>query len=248
MNKIKLTIIGVTGRMGLRILKNAWQDQSFEIISGIASIHSKLLQSDLGSLINMPSNGLKVNNDILWALDNSDIIIDFSSIESTDFLLNNLDHHKNTKLIIGTTGFNAETNLKMHQLSEHHPIFYSANMSIGIGLINSFLKKYNQIIKNNYKIKIYDAHHIHKKDIPSGTALMLKQALNDPTIIIDSTREGEIIGQHKVNLSNNYETIEIAHEAHDRDLFAIGTLEIAKWFIDIKENGFYEMENFLNAN
>lgn len=244
MNKIKLAIIGVTGRMGLRILKNSYKDSAFEIIAGISSGSNQFLGHDLGSLININNIGINLTKDIDYALDHADIIIDFSSSEFTNSLLDNLKI--GTRLIIGTTGFNQETKDKMLKLSERNKIFYSANMSIGIGLIANFLKKYNDILKKNYTIKIADIHHIHKKDAPSGTALMLQQALNDINIPIDSQREGEIIGQHEINLSNHYETINITHEAHDRDLFAIGALEIAKWFMEVKENRFYEMEDFLN--
>jgi len=171
-------------------------------------------------------------------------------------------------VVIGTTGFtNREENL-IKSYSKKIPILKAGNMSLGINLLMYLTEITTRVLGDNYSSKVYEVHHKHKKDFPSGTALMLgkgiaigknkdfykiigKKYLNKRTfpygdkINFNSIRKGEIIGEHEVLFSSGKEIIKLNHEAFDRKLYSQGAITAAKWLIN-KKPGLYSMRDLMN--
>jgi len=178
---------------------------------------------------------------------NSDVIIDFSSPEMLDSILKYSVKH-NSKLIIGTTGFNESQMLKLQEAGKIIPIVYSANMSVGINLLTILSSQAVEIVDKNYDIEIIEYHHRYKKDAPSGTALMLAKVLGiekESRTKIASVRAGGIYGEHHVLFANQDEVITINHQALNRNCYATGAIKAAKWLL-AKPPGFYSMMDVLN--
>lgn len=233
-DEIKIAILGATGRTGVHILERALKDPRFKVVGGLTRRKDPTEKRDF------------IFDNMNEAIGDAKIIIDFSQPEVTRGVLKKLDGRK---LIIGTTGFTEKENDEITKASEKNVIFKSANMSIGIGVMCEFFSKYNKLLNREYEIAIHEIHHKHKKDAPSGTALMLKKSLGDEdSIRMSSARLGEIKGIHDVLLVSGEESISIKHEILDRSVFAINSLKIALWLHGVTENGLYNMSNFLNQN
>jgi 4-hydroxy-tetrahydrodipicolinate reductase len=192
-----------------------------------------------------------------------DVILDFSRPDSLDSLLS-YAKQRNIPSVICTTGFTSEQIDKINEYSKIIPIFRSANMSLGVNIVNNILKKVSALLFSNYDIEIIEKHHNQKVDAPSGTALLLantiKNAIPEETnfvygregigkrehkdIGIHAVRGGSIVGDHEVIFAGQGETIEISHYAVSRDVFAAGALKACE-FMAGKPNGLYSMDNVL---
>jgi 4-hydroxy-tetrahydrodipicolinate reductase len=192
-----------------------------------------------------------------------DVILDFSRPDSLDNLLE-YAKQKNIPIVICTTGFSPEQLQKINEYSKIIPVFRSANMSLGVNIVNNILKKVSALLYNNYDIEIIEKHHNQKVDSPSGTALLLantiKSAISEETnfvygregigkrdhkdIGIHAVRGGSIVGDHEVIFAGQGETIEINHYAVSRDVFAAGALKACE-FMAGKPSGLYSMDNVL---
>lgn len=194
-----------------------------------------------------------------------DVIVDFSRAEALNPLL---AFAKQTKkpLILCSTGYNTEDLALIDESSNEIPLFRSANMSIGVNVVNNILKKVSAMLYDNFDIEIIEKHHNQKVDAPSGTALLLAHtiqgAIDEKTdliygregihkrekeeICVHTVRGGGIIGDHDVIFAGDGEVIEINHKAISRDVFAIGALKAAVYMANIKEAGKYDMDNVLN--
>lgn len=205
---LAISILGVTGKMGKRLLMLAQQDPVLRVVDTFAL---------------------------------SDVAIDFSAPEATQRHLEAaLD--ANCPLVIGTTGHQPEEIVAIKKAAEHIPIVLSANFSIGMALTLEMASLLKDSPFSQGNIAIYETHHIHKKDKPSGTALELARTIGTPKeIAIHSTREGETIGEHLLVCETPYERIEIKHTAHSRDVFAQGALCAAKK-LALKAPGFYTLK------
>jgi 4-hydroxy-tetrahydrodipicolinate reductase len=176
-----------------------------------------------------------------------DIIIDFSLPEALDDLEVFVNKYPGA-LVSGTTGFNLEQKKRFEKLGSIVPVFWSANMSFGVYLmcqLTEILAKYDQL----YDFQIEETHHVHKKDKPSGTALIIQEAANRSTSLkkpINSHRIGEVYGEHRFIAASKNEVLEIRHEATSRSLFAQGALDISLWLIQ-QPNGFYKMKDFFQS-
>lgn len=229
---ITIAVNGAAGRMGSRILALAAQDPKRYKIGGSFD-HAK------SGLSRLSPEGLK----------NVDVLIDFSSPKGTAQSLRACVSSK-TKLVIGTTGLDPQAQEDVKKASQAIPIVSSANMSVGIGLVTEVLELLASRLGGEFKISMTEAHHIHKKDAPSGTALLLKSAMAaaGQAIEIKSLREGEIVGDHAVLFSGPAETIEITHRARSRDVFALGALKAAAF---LAKNGapgkLYTMQDVLRG-
>ncbi|MBM3207181.1 MAG: 4-hydroxy-tetrahydrodipicolinate reductase [Chlamydiae bacterium] len=228
--KATLGIHGITGRMGTYVLKLAKSQDFFSKIVGYAKNYD--YSSTTYTACNTLSDFVK----------QSDVIIDFSLPEATLLLIEEAQKTK-TPLIIGTTGFSATDLKKIEIASTSLPIVYSANFSIGIAACIKALESLSNILSNHFSLDIIETHHIHKKDAPSGTALALQKACGKPSQI-QSIREGEVIGQHKVIFSNLNEKVELYHEAFSRETFAKGALHAAQRILD-KPQGYYSLKDLL---
>jgi 4-hydroxy-tetrahydrodipicolinate reductase len=234
---IKLGITGVCGKMGRRIFELASQDKDFEVALILEKKGTPYIGRELGKL--KISSGL----DGLFLID---VLIDFTIPEGADVTLDYIAKYKKAA-VIGTTGFNDNQIKKIDEVSKIIPVVFSPNMSIGVNVLFSILPETAKRLGQDYNIEILEAHHKAKRDAPSGTAKKMGQILAESTqkeIPIHSVRLGDIVGDHTVIFCGNSERIEIKHQAHSRDLFALGALKAAKWVAD-KAAGLYSMQDVL---
>ena len=256
MKKINLAITGCLGRMGRQLIKSCREEKKFKLVSVTES-----------RIINKKIFGFKPQLNSASAFKSADIIIDFTIPECTLEVLKIASKLKK-RVVIGTTGFSKKEENLIKKYSRKIPILKAGNMSLGINLLMYLTEIASQSLGNNFLSKIFEVHHRHKKDHPSGTALMLgksiavgknkdfyklmgKKYLNKKTfpfskkINFSSIRKGEVVGNHKVLFSSGKETITLDHEAFDRALYSEGALAAAKWLMT-KKHGLYSMRNVLN--
>ena len=256
MKKIKLAITGCMGRMGQQLIKSSKKDKSFQIT--VLTEHK---------LINKKISGITPDLNNEQAFRKADVIVDFTVPKCTMEILK-LATKLRKKIVIGTTGFNKKEEVLIKNYSKKITILKAGNMSLGINLLMYLTEIASKSLNDKFLSKVLEVHHKHKKDHPSGTALMLgkgiangqnktfyrligKKFLNKKSfpygkkINFNSLRKGEIIGEHEVKFSSGKEIITLNHEAFDRDLYSEGALAAAKWLIN-KKPGLYSMRNLLN--
>jgi len=256
MKKINLAVTGCMGRMGQQIIKSAKSHKSFKLIS--------LTES---KRINKKINGLKIELNTEQAFKKADLIIDFTIPQCTFEVLKIASRLKK-RIVIGTTGFTKKEENLIKIFSKRIPILKAGNMSMGINLLMFLTEIASSSLGKNFLSKIFEIHHRHKKDYPSGTALMLakgiavgknknlysligKKYLNKKIfpygkkINFNSVRKGEIIGEHEVKFSSGKEIITLNHEAFDRTLYSEGALTAAEWLMS-KKPGLYSMRDLMN--
>lgn len=235
---IKLAITGARGRMGQRIHALALNDKTFSIVALI----EREGHSELGEKI----NGCEITSD-LASLKKADVVIDFTLPEPTEKNLKACLAAK-TKMVIGTTGLLETQVKKIKAASKKIPIVLSSNMSVGVNVFFKLTELLSQKIGKNYRVRIVEAHHVHKKDAPSGTAKTLARIIeeNTKTAVTDigSIREGEIVGDHDVIFESDVDCITLRHHAKTRDIFAQGALVAAK-FISKKKTGLFNTYDVL---
>ena len=256
MKKINLAISGCLGRMGQQLIKSSNKNKEFKLVS--------LTEN---RLVNKKFNNIKPELNSEKAFKKTDVIIDFTTPNCTlDILKIALKLKK--KVVIGTTGFSRNQENQIKRYSKKIPILKAGNMSLGINLLMYLTEVTSKSLNDEYLFKILEVHHKHKKDYPSGTALMLgkgiadgknknlynligKKFLNKKSfpygrkINFNSIRIGEIIGEHEVKFSSGKEMITLNHKAFDRALYADGALIASKWLMK-KKPGLYSMRDLLN--
>ena len=255
MKKTKLAITGCMGRMGQQLIKSVRKDKS-----------TKLVALTESRLVNKKVEGIRPELNNEKSLEKADVIIDFTIPDCT-FEVLEIALKLKRKVVIGTTGFTKKQEDLIKKYSKKIPILKAGNMSIGINLLMYLTEITSASLGKNYLSKIFEVHHKHKKDHPSGTALMLgkgiangknmdfykligKKLLNKKDfpfgkkINFNSIRKNEIIGEHEVTFSNGKEIITLNHEAFDRSLYSDGAITAAKWLIN-KKPGLYSMRNLL---
>ena len=232
-----MAISGSMGKMGTRIRTLAEGDDSLAV--------SVLLERKSHDSIGESLNGIKISEDIAQ-VKNSDVLIEFTSPEST--IVNLKQCVKlNKPIVIGTTGLSVEQIEQIKECSKQVPVVFSPNMSVGVNLLFILLKEAATNLKE-YDVKITEAHHVHKKDAPSGTAKRLANIIESETKKkvdnIESIREGEIVGDHEIVFESDVDTIKLSHSAKTRDIFAQGALVAAKFLVG-KKSGLYDMQDVL---
>lgn len=234
---IKLGISGVCGRMGRRIYELAQNDRDIEVGLALEKKGTPLIGKELGKIkVSSSPDGLFL----------VDVLIDFTSAEAVDSTLDYVARYRKA-LVLGTTGLNEAQVAKIEEVSKVVPIVYSPNMAIGVNVLFGILPELAKKLGPDYHIEIVEAHHKAKKDAPSGTAKKFAQVLTEAAsreIPVHSVRLGDIIGDHTIIFCGNSERIEIKHQAHTRDLFAVGALRAAKWVAN-KPAGLYTMQDVL---
>ena len=256
MKKINLAITGCLGRMGQQLIKSSKVSRNFKLVSITEN-----------KIINKKISSLKPQLNSENAFKNVSVIIDFTVPKCTLEVLKIASKLKK-RVVIGTTGFSKKEEKLIKKFSKKIPILKAGNMSLGINLLMYLTEITSNSLGKNFLSKIFEIHHKHKKDYPSGTALMLgrgiakgknknfynligKKYLNKKTfpygnkINFNSLRKGEIIGEHEVKFSNGKEIITLNHEAFDRALYSEGALSAAKWLMK-KKAGLYSMRDLMN--
>jgi len=227
MKKINLAITGCMGRMGQQLIKSSKSNNNFRLVA--------LTEN---RIINKKFNGIKPEANTHKAFEKTDVIVDFTVPKCTMEILKIASKLKK-KVVIGTTGFSSKEEKIIKNYSKKIPILKAGNMSLGVNLLMYLAEIASKSLNDNYLSKIYEIHHKHKKDYPSGTALMLGKGIADgknkdlfnlmgkkflnkknfpygKKINFNSIRKGEIIGEHEVMFSSGKETISLHHEASER--------------------------------
>ena len=256
MKKINLAITGCLGRMGKQLVKSSKSTKNFKLVS--------LTEN---RIINKKISGLKPQLNAENAFKDANVIVDFTIPKCTLEVLKIASKLKK-RVVIGTTGFSIREENLIKKYSRKIPILKAGNMSLGINLLMYLTEIASKSLGDNFLSKVFEIHHRHKKDHPSGTALMLgkgiaagknkdfykimgKKYLNKKTfpyskkINFNSIRKGKIVGNHKVLFSSGKETITLNHDAFDRALYSEGAFAAARWLMS-KKPGLYSMRNVLN--
>ena len=256
MKKLKISITGCLGKMGQQLIKSSKSAKNFKLVS--------LTEN---RIVNKKISGLRPQLNSKSAFKNANIIIDFTVPKCTLEVLKIASKLKK-RVVIGTTGFSKKEEKLVKKYSKKIPILKAGNMSLGINLLMYLTEIASKSLGSNFLSKVFEIHHKHKKDHPSGTALMLgkgiavgkkknfykllgKKYLNkkifpySKKINFNSIRKGKIVGNHKVYFSNRKETITLDHEAFDRALYSEGAFTAAKWLMG-KKPGLYSMRDVLN--
>lgn len=248
---IRAILCGASGKMGGFVASAAENDSEISIVAGVDKVNS-------GEKFPVFSSFSDINVD-------ADIIIDFSNVALLDSMLD-YALSQNIPLVIATTGYTEEQTGKIKKASEKIPIFFTFNMSVGVNLIAALAKKAASILGDGFDIEIIEQHHNQKIDAPSGTAIMLANAVNSVfgdslnyeydrhsvrrkrpknEIGIHSVRGGTIVGKHDVIFAGHDEVITISHEAQSKEVFAVGAVRAAK-FLYGKNPGLYDMNSIMS--
>ncbi|MDC3025972.1 4-hydroxy-tetrahydrodipicolinate reductase [Candidatus Pelagibacter sp.] len=256
MKRINLGISGCMGRMGQQLIRSSKKNKNF-----------KLVALTENRLVNKKFNGIKPEFNSDKAFKKTDIIIDFT-IPSCTLEILKIAAKLKKKVVIGTTGFTKVEEDKIKKYSKKIAILKAGNMSLGVNLLMYLTEIATKALGDKYLSKVFEVHHKHKKDFPSGTALMLgkgiavgknkdfykligKKFLNKKSfpygkkINFNSIRKGEIIGEHEVKFSSGKEIITLNHEAFDRALYSDGAMSAAQW-LNSKKPGLYSMRDLLS--
>jgi 4-hydroxy-tetrahydrodipicolinate reductase len=256
MKKINLAITGCMGRMGQQLIKSSQRNKNFELVS---LTENKIFDKKIA--------GIKLNLNNNDAFKKTNVIIDFTVPKCTLEVLKIASKLKK-KVVIGTTGFTKKEENLIKKFSRKIPILKAGNMSLGINLLMYLTEIASKSLGKKFLSKVYEVHHKHKTDYPSGTALMLgkgiaegknknlfslmgKKYLNKKSfpysskINFNSVRKGEVVGEHEVRFSSGKEIIRLNHESFNRALYSEGALTAAKWLMN-KKPGLYSMRDLLN--
>lgn len=248
----KIIICGASGKMGQVVERTAKESGDFQIVGGVDKIN-------IGQQFPIFNKFSDINV-------KADVIIDFSNPALLDSMLEFALSTK-TAIVIATTGYSDNELEKIKLASKEIPIFFTFNMSLGVNLICSLAKKAAAILGDGFDIEIVEKHHNQKIDAPSGTAIMLANAVNSVfddkmnyeydrhskrvkrtknEIGIHSIRGGTIVGEHDVIFAGNFETITLSHQATDRSVFAEGAVKAAL-YIATKTSGLHNMNDVING-
>ncbi len=263
---IKVAIAGAAGRMGKALIEAVNQTDGMQVCVALEHSGCSFLGVDAGELAGLGKLGVNIISDLTSVVDQFDIVIDFTIPEAT---LINLEicRAASKKIVIGTTGFTDEQKQIFTSAAEEIALVFSPNMSVGVNLCLKLLEMAASVLGDDVDIEIVEAHHRHKVDAPSGTALRMGEVIADTlgrdlkecavygrqgrtgerdpkTIGFETIRAGDIVGDHTVMFAGIGERIEITHKASSRMTFATGAARAASWLSD-KDKGLYDMQDIL---
>jgi len=256
MKKINLSISGCMGRMGQQLIKSSKDNRNFKLTS---LTESKIIKKKIA--------GIKPGLNNVDSFKTTNVIIDFTVPKCTLEILRIASKLKK-RVVIGTTGFSKKDETLIKKFSKKIPILKAGNMSLGVNLLMFLTEIASKSLGSNFLSKVYEVHHKHKIDYPSGTALMLGKGIADgknknlnnligkkylnrksfpysKKINFNSIRKGEIIGEHEVRFSSGKEIVKLNHRSFDRALYSQGALTAAIWLMS-KKPGLYSMRDLLN--
>ena len=269
---ILLGVNGAAGRMGRQLLQAIREQPQAHLGAAIDAPDQACIGSDSSVLTGGEPTGVQVSRLVDVAPQRCDALIDFTAppvtLQLIDTVLNaGAGAARLPALVIGTTGFEAAQLERLHAAAEHLPIVFAANYSVGVTLALALLERAATALGDEYDVEISEAHHRHKVDAPSGTALAMGQvvakalgrdlatdavygregitgARETRTIGFSAVRGGDIIGDHRVMFAGNGERLEITHRASDRMIYARGAVRSALWVVNRKP-GLYDMRHVL---
>lgn len=262
----RIAVAGAGGRMGRTLIEAIALREGLTLSAALEQPRSSLLGTDAGELAGLGRNGVAVVGDLAAVIEDFDVLIDFTAPAATAANAT-LCASAGRKMVVGTTGFNAEQKAQVLAAAQSAALCMASNFSTGVNLCFKLLDLAARVLGNDVDIEICEAHHRHKVDAPSGTALRMGQivadalgrdldkvavygregqtgARRDETIGFATIRAGDIVGDHTVMFAAEGERVEITHKASSRMSFARGAVRAAAWLSD-KSPGLYDMQDVL---
>ncbi len=263
---VRLAIVGVSGRMGLSLIKAAVLAPGAELTVAVSRAESTAIGKDAGELAGVGHIGVSVVSDLTSVVDQFDVLIDFTRPEASMEYIE-ICRQAGKKIVIGTTGYSEEQKASIAAAAQEVGIVLAPNMSVGVNLSLKLLEIAAKIMGEYTDIEIIEAHHRHKIDAPSGTALRMGEVIakaldqdlkttaiygregitgarDRKTIGFSTIRAGDIVGEHTVMFADEGERLEITHKASSRMTFANGAVRAALWLND-KDQGLFDMQAVL---
>ena len=262
----RIAITGAAGRMGRSLIEACQQADGTEVSVALEHPESSLLGSDAGDLAGIGKLGVTVGCDLAAVTDDFDVLIDFTRPEPT---LANLEicRKAGRRMVIGTTGFSDKQRQQIATAANDVAIVFAPNMSVGVNLCFKLLDVAARVLGDDVDIEVIEAHHRHKVDAPSGTALRMGEVVADAlgrdlkdcavygreghtgerqtkTIGFETIRAGDIVGDHTVMFAGNGERVEITHKASSRMTFANGAIRASSWLMS-SDSGLFDMQDVL---
>jgi len=263
---IRVAVVGAAGRMGKALIEVVDQAGDLELGAATEHVKSSLIGSDAGGLAGLGRTGVKLVDDLTLVADDFDIVIDFTRPDAT---LRHLAvcRANGKKMVIGTTGFSDAQKAELSSAAQEIGIVFAPNMSVGVNLCLKLLDMAARVMGDDVDIEVVEAHHRHKIDAPSGTALRMGEVVaaalgrdlktcavygregvtgerDRKTIGFETIRAGDIVGEHTVMFADIGERVEITHKASSRMTFANGAVRAARW-ISQRDGGLYDMQDVL---
>jgi len=265
MNRMRIAVAGASGRMGRTLIEMIAQAEDMSLAAALDVPDSACLGRDAGDLVGVPC-GVAISDDVDAALAGADCLVDFTRPEGT---LAHLEacRRRGVHLVIGTTGFDTEGKLAIQDAARDIPIVFAPNMAVGVNLVFRLIDVAARALNEGYDVEIIEAHHRHKVDAPSGTALRMGEVVAEAlgrdlaecasygrqghtgprdaaTIGFSTVRGGDIVGDHTVLFAGTGERIEITHKAASRMPYASGALRAAR-FMRGRARGLFDMQDVL---
>ncbi len=263
----RIAIAGCSGRMGRVLIEACQQNENVTLGAATERTGSSLVGADAGEVAGVGKLGVAIVDDLAKAVDDFDVLIDFTAIEAT---LSHLEicGAAGKRIVIGTTGFSDEQKQQISATAEKVGVVFAPNMSVGVNLCFKLLELAAKVMGDEVDIEVIEAHHRHKIDAPSGTALRMGEVVADALgrdlkecavygregktgerdrgeIGFETIRAGDIVGEHTVMFADIGERVEITHKASSRMTFAKGAVRAAHWLM-AKEQGLFDMQDVLD--
>lgn len=262
---IRVGVVGVAGRMGAQLVRAIHDAPELKLAAAISRAGGGAIGQDAGSLAGLQPCGVSVSSDLRAALAGLDVVIDFSRAEVVSATADACAD-AGVALMVGTTGLDAATRARLDAAATKVPVLVAANTSLALNVLLDLVERAAQALPESYDIEIFEAHHRHKVDAPSGTALALGEAaaagrgeqLPRPSALTGSkpgprsgggigfsvARGGDVVGEHDVRFLGAGEQLRLTHVATDRAIFARGAVAAAGWLVG-RSPGRYRMADFL---
>ncbi len=262
----RIAVIGASGRMGRSLIEAAAENPETTLVAAIEAPGSQAVGLDAGQLAGLPANGVIISDDLAAVIADVDVVIDFTRPEVTLATLA-VCEQAGCRLVIGTTGFDEAQRRQIEAAARRLAIVLAPNMSVGVNLCFRLIELAAQVLRDEVDVEIIEAHHRHKIDAPSGTALRMGEIVAEATdrcladcavygrqgrtgerdqrtIGFETIRAGDIVGDHTVLFAATGERIEITHKASSRMTFALGAMRAAGW-LSGQQQGLYDMQDVL---
>ena len=266
---MRIAVVGVSGRMGLCLIKAAALAKNAELTVAVSRPESLPIGRDAGELAGISAVGVKVGDNLASVVDQFDVLIDFTRPDASMGFIETC-RQAGKKLVIGTTGYSDAQKALISEAAKDVAIVMAPNMSVGVNLSLKLLEMTAKVMGDYTDIEVIEAHHRHKVDAPSGTALRMGEVIADTlgrdlkdcaiygregntgerdrkTIGFSTIRAGDIVGEHTVMFADDGERVEITHKATSRMTFANGAVRAAVWLAD-KDSGLYDMQDVLGLS
>ncbi len=263
---MRVAVVGAAGRMGKNLIQAVCNTEGLELTAATERPDSSLIGSDAGELAGVGKLGVPLSHSLVKVVDQFDLVIDFTSPEATMIHLDICREHCK-KLVIGTTGLDEDQKARIQEAAKEIAIVFAPNMSVGVNLCFKLLELAARVMGEGSDIEIIEAHHRHKVDAPSGTALRMGEVIADTlgrdlqkvavygrqghtgprdpeTIGFETIRAGDVVGEHTVWFATEGERVEITHKASSRMTFANGAARAAAWLAG-QEQGLFDMQDVL---